>query len=264
MGTWAGAFNTGTFVCAMGYSAAIYNKGSNTVAIGRYAAENNEGNFNIAIGDSAMSHWPTSNANHNIAIGYRAGDSLYSGENNIAIGRFTMFPETFASNQINIGNYIYKRANGNVGIGTDSPDQTFSVNGDASKIGGGAWLTFSDKRLKKDIHPFTDGLHVLQNIHPVRYKYNGLAGHPDDSREYVGVVAQDIEKVAPYMVERVSKKLHEADPEETELLIYDANALVYVLTNAVKEQQVQIEELFEEVALLRGKLEEVGANNVSD
>src|SRR5207302_3989794 len=37
---------------------------------------------------------------------------------------------------------------GRVGIGTTIPDQSLSVDGDASKIGGGSWLNFSDERLK--------------------------------------------------------------------------------------------------------------------
>ena len=44
---------------------------------------------------------------------------------------------------------------GNVGIGTTAPDQRLSVNGDASKAGGGAWLVFSDERLKNFKGQFT-------------------------------------------------------------------------------------------------------------
>jgi hypothetical protein len=56
---------------------------------------------------------------------------------------------------------------GQVGVGTNTPDQLFSVNGNASKVGGGSWATFSDKRLKKDINPFTDGLNILMEVNPV-------------------------------------------------------------------------------------------------
>lgn len=36
-----------------------------------------------------------------------------------------------------------------VGIGTTTPDQVLSVNGNSSKSGGGSWATFSDNRLKR-------------------------------------------------------------------------------------------------------------------
>ena len=130
-----------------------------------------------------------------------------------------------------------------VGIGTQAPDQLFSVNGDASKLGGGSWQTFSDRRLKKDIKPFSDGLSTLLQINPVSFKYNGLGGYQANGKDYIGVIAQEIKPVAPYMVETVTKKLNESDTKPEDLLMYDSSALVYILVNAVKEQQKQIESL---------------------
>ncbi|MBI4946600.1 MAG: tail fiber domain-containing protein [Bacteroidetes bacterium] len=135
------------------------------------------------------------------------------------------------------------KQNGNIGIGTTSPDQLLSVNGNASKVGGGSWATFSDKRLKKDIDNFSDGLEILEKINPVKFKYNGLAGYPDDGKEYVGIIAQDIQNIAPYMLSIVKKKLKSDDISETDLLMYDSSAMTYILINAVKEQQKEIEGL---------------------
>src|SRR3954454_20657647 len=42
--------------------------------------------------------------------------------------------------------FTIKKTTGRVGIGTTAPDQLLSVNGDASKVGGGSWQTFSDER----------------------------------------------------------------------------------------------------------------------
>src|SRR5690349_19384242 len=50
---------------------------------------------------------------------------------------------------------------GRVGIGTTAPDQLLSVNGDASKVGGGSWQTFSDERLKSIRGPFISGLNAV-------------------------------------------------------------------------------------------------------
>lgn len=127
--------------------------------------------------------------------------------------------------------------NGNVGIKTVSPTSSLSVNGSADKLGGGSWGTFSDERIKKDIKPFTDSLAILEQINPVFFKYNGLNNIEDTNKEYVGIVAQDIEKVAPYTVER--KKTNEFD----DLRVFDPNALVYILINAVKELSEKVKYL---------------------
>src|SRR5206468_9704453 len=60
---------------------------------------------------------------------------------------------------------------GRVGIGTTAPDQTLSVNGDASKVGGGSWLTFSDERLKNIRGNFNSGLKAVMQLQPLRYQY---------------------------------------------------------------------------------------------
>jgi len=44
---------------------------------------------------------------------------------------------------------VMSLTNGRVGIGTPNPDQALTVNGNASKQGGGSWATYSDVRLKK-------------------------------------------------------------------------------------------------------------------
>ena len=68
------------------------------------------------------------------------------------------------------GRFIVKE-NGRVGVGTTSPDQTLSVNGNASKVGGGSWASFSDKRLKIIKGRFNRGLRAVMQLQPLRYEY---------------------------------------------------------------------------------------------
>ncbi len=132
--------------------------------------------------------------------------------------------------------------NGNVGIGTSNPSYMLHVSGSAGKPGGGSWTAASDRRLKKDIRDFSDGLDILKKINPVWFKYNGLADMPDDGKNYVGVIAQDMQRVAPYMISTFT------DTEtNTDYLNYDSNAVIYILINSVKEQQVQIEVLKKQI-----------------
>ena len=87
----------------------------------------------------------------------------------------------------------------------------------------------------------------LAQIDPKWYQYNGKAGHEKDGREYVGLIAQEIQKVLPYTVSSRLGKLEETDTEEIEILKLDASALVYVLINAVKELDAKVQSLEKEL-----------------
>jgi hypothetical protein len=144
--------------------------------------------------------------------------------------------------------------NGDVGIGTTNPNYKLEVNGTAAKTGGGSWSNASDRRLKKDIRPFSDGLQVLTKINPVWYQYNGLGGQPNDGKSYVGVIAQDIQPVAPYTI-----STFQDGESQTEYLSYDGSAITYVLINAVKEQQQIIESLKKQIEDQEKRLQAIEA-----
>jgi hypothetical protein len=65
-------------------------------------------------------------ADNNTALGYNAGSNLAEGSHNIAIGSGAQLPNSFGSNQLSIGNWIYGN-NGNIGIGTATPNAFFNV-----------------------------------------------------------------------------------------------------------------------------------------
>ncbi len=134
-------------------------------------------------------------------------------------------------------------------IGTAiNPGYNFHVEGTASKTGGGPFASASDKRLKKNIQDYTDGLTEVLRIRPVTFQYNGKAGIKS-GETYVGIVAQEIQKIAPYMISEFSpteviiEDDSTADPTASSVqssekyLQYDGTALIYMLVNAIKEQQ---------------------------
>lgn len=140
------------------------------------------------------------------------------------------------------------------------------VNSQAYKPGGGSWSTASDKRLKKDISPFKDGLSHLLQIEPVTFKYNSIMDVFDKEKVHVGIIAQDVQQIAPYMVEEkpfFQKVVEDENGVETivdpgtNYLTYDGSALTYILVNAVKEQQAQIELLNSDIVELERRLEEL-------
>jgi hypothetical protein len=145
---------------------------------------------------------------------------------------------------------------GKVGIGTTSPTYQLQLSTDsAAKPGTNTWTVVSDIRIKKDIRPYTNGLSIIKRINPVWFKYNGKAGFPDDNQEHIGVIAQEIVKVAPYTVNTFRGKLNPKDKKETDLLNFNSHALTFDLINAVKELDSNIIKLSEENQKLRLEME---------
>lgn len=188
---------------------------SNSVLVGRRAG------FNLTTGSN------------NVILGYRAGEFLAAGTSN----RFVLANDLFASDVLIWGEFDNNR----VGINTTSPDEALSVNGDASKTGGGTWATFSDKRVKQDIAAFSDGLDVVMDLKPVSFRYNANSGYSDTETKFIGFIAQDVEQVAPYMVSLYDDS--EGVSGLADKRVFNESALTKVLVNAIQEQQAHIESL---------------------
>lgn len=110
-----------------------------------------------------------------------------------------------------------------------------TITGNAYKPGGGDWVATSDRRLKKDIKHFEGGLNELLKVNPVWFRYNGKGGTDDDGKNYVGVIAQEIQPIAPYMIEKSKAKIEKTDKEESEILKVDPTAFTYMIINSIKQ-----------------------------
>jgi hypothetical protein len=140
---------------------------------------------------------------------------------------------------------------GNMAIGAMTPTVQLELStGGAQKATGTAWSNPSDARIKTVQRPYTDGLAVVQAMEPQWLKYNGLAGTNTELPEFVAILAQDVQPVAPYMVGTYLAKLHPEDSTDTEILNFDGSTLLWALVNAVKEQQALIVDLTARVATL--------------
>lgn len=142
-----------------------------------------------------------------------------------------------------------QHSTGNIGIGTAAPGYKLEVNGSAAKPGGGSWIAASDARLKQNVTDYTDGLSRLLHIRPVAYQYNTISGY-DTSQKHIGVIAQELKEVAPYMVNTSGKITEDGTSDYLEV---DNSAMTYMLINAVKEQQAIIEKLEQRIVQLEIK-----------
>ncbi len=105
----------------------------------------------------------------------------------------------------------------------------------------------SDERLKKDVKEFKSGLSIINQLKPKTYFYDSEKNKAMGLNKHLnyGFLAQDLEKVIPEMVS-TQKALRTKDEngrhfEETKLV--SNMTLIPILTQAMQEQQAQIEEL---------------------
>ncbi len=116
---------------------------------------------------------------------------------------------------------------GYFGIGTATPSYQLELTTDsAAKPGSTTWTIASDARLK-DIHaPFSRGIESLIGLHPVFYHYkkNNPLGLQSD-KEFVGLVAQDVQKSVPESVQTDKKGF----------LHVSSDAIIWTILNSVKE-----------------------------
>ena len=142
---------------------------------------------------------------------------------------------------------FFVQGDGKVGIGTNAPSYQLQLTTDsAAKPSTNTWTISSDIRVKENINPYTKGLETILKINPVTYDYNGKAGFKK-IKENIGIIAQDVLDILPESISTYKVKLNDNDNEESELYNFNSHALTYVLINAIKEQQVQIEKLKQKI-----------------
>ncbi len=81
----------------------------------------------------------------------------------------------------------------------------------------------------------------------------GKLGYPTE-KKYVGVIAQEMQGIAPYTADSFRAKLNPGDQTESDILRFDPSALTYITISAIKEldsKVAEIKQLREEVDELK-------------
>lgn len=161
----------------------------------------------------------------------------------LGVNQASLFSEIQASRDgIATNTLVLNRQGGNVGIGTSAPTDLLSVNGSASKPGGGTWSVFSDERLKNIKGAFNSGLKAVMQLQPLRYEYKPENALGIKSQgQHVGFTAQAVQQVIPEAVSQT----------ENGYLMVNSDPIIWTMLNAIKEQQQEIEKLKSEVRRLR-------------
>jgi len=141
---------------------------------------------------------------------------------------------------------------------------------------GGPLLAYSDARIKTVLGDYVNGLDAVAALQPVRYKFKGneTEAHPanpqkadehgvplplkrdagvapyetsphygaaTDDKEYIGLIAQEVEVSMPETV-KLSKAFIDG-VEVTDLRTLDTGPILFALINAVKELKTRLEVL---------------------
>ena len=221
------------------------------------------GNVGINTGATITSFLFDVNLGANAGEGNRArfGSAVIHGRSNsgnVAYFSHQTFADdsNFALTQTQLGDVTLNASTGRtlrlrIGNNTNSEvtlnsSGDFEISGSAFKPTAGGWLAGSDERIKKKIRPFKDGLDILKKIDPIRFEYNGKA-LTKNGLESIGVSADKLQKIAPYMISKRKMKLNPKDEKDSDILVYDGSAMKYILINAIKELSEKIEKLEEKL-----------------
>jgi len=117
-----------------------------------------------------------------------------------------------------------------------SPTFTGTVNGvDAifsGSVDAAAFNVTSDKRLKTDIKPLSNGVEAIMKLNPVTYKKKATLSSQDYLIKENGFIAQELQKVMPILVQEGT--------DANKILTVNYISIIPVLTKAIQEQQKQI------------------------
>jgi hypothetical protein len=275
-------FNTtGSDNTAIGIDALLTNtQGDSNIAIGNFALNDNTiGLRNTAIGVNSLSSNTT--GNQNTANGASALHSNITGNGNLAIGFNALSDNTTGSFRTAVGtgsNSAGASFSNNTGIGYNAicsaSNQVRLGNSEVTSIGGFTdWTNVSDARFKNNIAENVMGLDFINALRPVTYTmdlnavddwYEKNYGVRSSSRTnfeqetivYTGFIAQEVEATAKSLGFDFSGI--DAPKNDNDYYGLRYSTFVVPLVKAVQEladrvggQQVQIEELRRENALLR-------------
>ena len=249
---YAGFFHTGHLnsgvVTGSNFGIYVYSPPDSSSSVGtNYAGYFNADNRGTINGDNFGVYSLARIRTEGTIVGSNYAGYFHNGNNGVTSGSITgnSFGVRIVSNSSGVlgttwGLYQTGDANtnnyfqSNVGINA-TPTANLTVNGTANKTGGGTWAVYSDARSKENVKDYHRGLKELMQLRPVSFNYKKEFGWETDTQ--VGLIAQEVEKVVPSMVNEIEvgdiKDFKSVDPNE----------IIYMLINSVKELKKENEEL---------------------
>ncbi|MCK4980438.1 MAG: tail fiber domain-containing protein [Candidatus Delongbacteria bacterium] len=286
VGHWAGKYSTGNMNAFYGYAAGTSNlgdqnsfygqnagsmnsAGSNSCLFGYSAGVQSEGDNNVMIG--SRSGYFNQTGSGNVFLGYTSGENetgsnkLYLDNSDISTpliyGEFDTNLLNFNTNKTHLKHPIGQSTNGlfiqsTYDSNTDSwhfyqattDHLTLWYNTTLRgtwDLTSGVYTSSSDKRFKKNIEDYTNIIDKVMMLQPKKYNFTS---QKDNEKRYIGLIAQDVEKVFPEFV---------VFNEEADAYTMDYAGMSVVAIQAIKEQQIVIDELKKENKGLNERLDKI-------
>jgi trimeric autotransporter adhesin len=255
--------STGIYNAAYGSSALGLNTtGAQNTASGYSALNSNvSGSANTADGAQALKSLTT--GNDNTAVGFQSLYSVTSGTALTCIGYDCSVSASGLSNATAIGAFaVVGQSNSlvlggsgvNVGIGTATPSNVFTIAKGAGQAVSDGWSTYSSRRWKTNIQTLPDALTKVERLRGVSYDLK------DSGKHEIGVIAEEVGQVVPEVVsyEANGKDASGVDYSRLTALLIEATkeqqALVYRQQKQIRAQQAQIGRLSSQVKAIQASL----------
>ena len=162
---------------------------------------------------------------------------------NVGIGKFATTKKLDIAGTLLVSSHITASsdilAQGNIiGDGSTTITKMATISGSLLRSSGDVVAYYaSDERLKNNIKIIDRPIYKLKQLKGVEYEWNGLQNTYASGSLDSGIIAQDVQKVLPQLVQENSKGY----------LGVRHDRLVGLLVESIKEQQTQIEELKEQI-----------------
>lgn len=228
----------------IGYQCANDAYGTLSVAVGAYSMSDGNHTGSVAVGYDALGRSSTSTPNYNVAVGYQAGEQIYSGDYNTFLGP-------------NVGGIAYYNNRCTV-IGASATASGASASneitlGDSNisslRCNVTTISSLSDERDKTAIEDLSYGLDFINDMRPVQFTWNRRDGTFAQKTD-LGFIAQDLYDVE--LEHSSTSRTRLVKWENPEKLEADYLRSYPILVKAVQQLSAKCDALEARIAELEG------------
>src|SRR4029077_1341710 len=226
--------------------------GSFNTGVGLYSGGTGDGSFMSGQGNTFLGAYTVAGLgtfNNAAAVGAYAE---VGASNSLVLGSIAGVNNCTASNSC---------ASTNVGIGTTTPTNVFTIGQGAGHAISDGWDTYSSRRWKDNIQTLHGALDKVEQLRGVSYDLKANGKHE------VGVIAEEVGAVVPEVVtwDKNGKDAQGVDYGRLTALLIEATkeqqALIADQQKKIKQQQAQIARLASQVRTIRATMKANGQAN---